>query len=493
MLPQSPFIRWKRTDGNSPHVVVRRALRSACKRRHFQVNAVVNWPRCSFLVLLGFAVANSIIPWTNQAVCQDVEATSNSDAQVDLILRFQWMCDTPQSMVGEIASGSGRLIPLHNLSMDAGTTGGYWNEQDGRVLKIHPRGVTDRLGIDVHYVGSKSDTLHLRLKFETAPDALIPKGAKVPGSGSDQAVELSLAIASLIEGSEDRTIAGGIRMWVGRANGDQLRVRVGSGESLIFSAGEKVPLSISPNNIPLATNRPLELRVALMSDAESTQLWQKTLPVSEETVAQMGQGLASPLDGGVLQLPVTEGVYTLVTKLVPAASGRFVDRIAKPEFLNAPDIIAQRAVQFVVLETLPPAADPTPMAEIAKLNLHSRSWLELGIGNSNQNVTVPPGGQIIRKLPIVALGQPHVLVIRYPNNQSLKLGISIRQDDNAGNTVPLGIDSTICDEPNSTGREPTGEAYTRASHRILAEGAGTLCGHFELGLAFRGNPSVRDN
>ncbi len=465
MLPQSPFIRWKRNDGKLPDVVVRRALKSEVEPRQHQANRLNSWSQFSLLLFLLISATVWGIVCTQQLLAQEAAVSTKTETQIDLVLRFQWMCDTPQAMDGEIRSGSGQLTPLNNLSMDACTTGAYWNEQDGKVLKIHPRGVADRLGIDVHYVGSKSDKLDLRLKFENAQDVRVPNSTKVPGSGGEQVVELSLDIASLIDSNEDRIIAGGIRMWVGRTNGDNLRVRLGNGDSLVFSAGEKVPFFISPNNIPLAVNRPLEMRVALMSDTESAQLWQRAFPVSEEMVAQMGQGLAIQLDAGTLTIPETEGVYTLVAKLVPAASGRLVDRIARPEFLNAPDIIAQRAVQFVALEALPPAVDPTPMSEIAKLNLHSRSWLDLGIGTANQQVTLPPGGQIIRKLPIVALGQPHVLVIRYPNKQSLKLGISIRQEDNAGNAVPLGIDSAICDEFNQSSVEQPPNADRE--HRIV--------------------------
>lgn len=392
--------------------------------------------------------------------------------ELDVVLRLQWMSDSPYIIDGEVSVAEGTLQPLANLSMHAGTTGAFWTDDEGQRLHIRPRGATDRLGLDVRFRGKRNARINIRQNFR------FPNQTPVPGGGTQQAIETSIAIEELLHGVVDRVVAGGIRMWVGRPEGDSLRVQLGTTSALVFNAGEKVPCIITPNAIQNASKRPVELRVALHRDSDNSQLWQKSLPLNQTQTVAIEAGSLASVDAGLVIMPEQEGTYTLTARLVPSAGARLVDRITRPDLLLAQEVLTQRSLQFVVLEPLPPAVDPTPFTEIAKLDLNTQGWIPaavnlpsgnplsgsnplnvpnpLNLGNtlgstlgkitgsgSTAAVILAPGDQLARRIPILSSGVPHLLVVRYRKQPGTKLGMSIRQADAVGSVAPLGIDTGV--------------------------------------------------
>lgn len=451
-------------------------------------------------------------------------------------LRLQFILDAPLWIEGTLQAERGRFLDPENLSMDAGTTGGfrladientesYGSDEgsgsseslgslkqgtqspnsgsagsliSGNSLIIQPGQAVDRLGVDLTYHGFHDDILRLRLNLHSGsrrPRRLSKRPLTPPEKSSDMVVDLSILVGDLIRGVVDQELAPGVRLWVGRPGGDAMRVRLADQRSMVFAAGQTVSAAVDllavpnlmakdfssldvvqwdPEGNPLVPQprlRPLDLRMELVNDSTGKIAWQQTITVDSSLHAKMYVGQRAEAFSGELTLPQTEGVYTLKTKLLPAGTWRFVERLARPELLTRPElithperlwsdeIIAERSTQMVVLEPQPLPVDPTPMREIIRWTPNQRNWL--GLDPNSINTTHPidliqhagatvarlaPNSQISQRIKTVASGRPHVLVVRYARDQPVKMSVSVRQQDAAGQWATLGVDTALVDD-----------------------------------------------
>jgi hypothetical protein len=163
-------------------------------------------------------------------------------------------------------------------------------------------------------------------------------------------------------------------------------------------------------------------------------------------------------------VPEAEGVYNLTLSAVSnGLRGKLIPKKA----------LAERRVQFVVLEPKPPA-DPgqgalTRVVEIDPV--HPRWWERLGsiplipglrkgpLGNGQSApwqhpalgpmVQLGPGGTAPNisweayPLPIGRPGVAHVLEIDYPSDVPQAMGVSLIEPNAAGAVMPIGLDSGI--------------------------------------------------
>lgn len=379
---------------------------------------------------------------------------------LDLTLRFQWTCQAPTEIDGEIIASQGQLETPQNLSMDAGTTGGFWLRDDRRSLRIRPRGAPQRLGLQTRYQGDRDGPIVLRLTLRGVAEAAPPAGEV------GKSVEITLKPEELCTGDWEQRIAPGVQLHISRAPSDSLRLRLGTSDAMVFSASEKVPLRMTASAIGSSQARALELRLELRRDGDSSKAphWERTIPLEPEAVETLTSSpSAVELDAGMLEMPESEGVYTLIARLVPSGASSIVNRLSHPDLFVSSDSVAQRSVQFVVLAPAPPPADPTPMSEVARLRPLDRNWIGVGSINAISGkplgretydgrdvAALAPGDWLAQPIPISEPGKPHVVVVRYPADRPLKIGVSVRQPDAAGGTSPLGVDSGVVDEPGTT-------------------------------------------
>lgn len=383
-----------------------------------------------------------------------------ADGALDVTLRFQWTCQASTEIDGEIIASQGQFDDPQNLSMDAGTTGGFWLRDDRRSLRIRPRGAPQRLGLQMRYRGDREGPILLRLMLRGEAEAASPAGE------AGKAVEISLNPEELCKGDWEQRIAPGVELHISRAPSDALRLRLGASDATVFSTSESVPLRVTASAIGSSQARNLELRMELRRDGDSSKSpqWERKIALEPDAVAALTSSPAAvEIDAGALEMPASEGVYTLVARLAPSGGSSLVDRLSHPELFVAAEPIAQRSVQFVVLAPTPPPTDPKPMSEVARLRPLDRNWIGVGSVNAisgkplgretydgREVAALAPGDWLAQPIPISEPGKPHVVVVRYPADRPLKIGVSIRQPDAAGASSPLGVDTGVVDEPGTT-------------------------------------------
>jgi hypothetical protein len=425
---------------------------------------------------------------------------------IEFRVRIQVLCEQAYQFDGDFVAQRGDLNDPRNLSMDASTTAAFRiaSSAESRLqeavapsdaareantsgqisggqisggqisgsqfMAIRLPTPVDRWGVDVTYTGSRDGQVQLNLSTSSPSQSGSVNAANPTGNTRHT---LTIPVEDLIGGVVDHRFDGGIRVSIGRPGGDAMRVAVGHGGPMIFSAGESVPLSVDLLAVPDigSFGRPLELKLELRDDSTGQTVWQGGEAIDTDAAAALATGVRRRVYAGTLAIPTSEGVYTLRSRLVPSGQWRLIERIARTDLLTLPDrivrpdlrlpddTITRRSTQFVVLGADAPKPDPTPLREISRWTPNQRNWIGIDANSviasqpiqiaqhASETVAVmPPDSYLSQPIRIAKLGQPHILVVRYARDQPVKMSVSIRQTDEAGAWTPLGMDTAIVDD-----------------------------------------------
>ncbi len=386
--------------------------------------------------------------------------------EIELRVRVHWQTALPERPALAVEIDSGRLDRLRNLSLDAGSTGGLDLSPDRKRISIHSRTASLRGGVEFVAHGTPEAILTLR-------QTPVGGDAANPPAGS------TVILADLIDQPQELELAGGrIKLVIARAPGDRLHVQLDR-ENLIFRPSESVPLTIVPNATGLAPNQKLRLLMTLTKARSNKPILQR-----EWQVATDADGKVAPVDAGPLTIPDAEAAYDINVRLT---SERRYLALEVPWAQDSGSI--ERSVQFVVVSDAPPVEDLRPFIEVARIEPTKRQWWNpvwmpdrLIPGKlvpdaipsivparqqplSSEPLThiawqdhvvseLQPGGWQSYPLQIKDPGKPHVLVVRYPNDRAMRLGVSVLEPNASGKVIPLGVDSGVAVLPKAIASQP---------------------------------------
>ena len=276
----------------------------------------------------------------------------------------------------------------------------------------------------------------------------------------------------LDEAKQFQTLDGSLTITVDRVPGDDLQVQWDRPD-LLFRPGETTKIRIAPRATGVDSVQSLRLEMKL-TPARS----QRVLASESWELSSSDTGQIAPIDFDSFVLPDEEGVYDVQFRLRDD-SGYL--NIETP--WSASNSLARRVVQMLVIADQAPDQDTKPFTEIAQVDPKKRDWwnpkwLPKGLSaeqlipngivpdsipsllpdrkqpiasrtprvvdwNRTQVSELGPRDWIAYPLTIKSPGRPHRLVVRYPNDRVMRLGISILEPNAADKVVPLGIDSGV--------------------------------------------------
>ncbi len=359
-------------------------------------------------------------------------------AEVALKLRISWGGGAEHLWRGSVQFADGSLSDLCALGIEADEPSAIWL-QDGNQVIIHepsPRGYD---GIDVLVRGDAAATVMIELSSDANPE---PRRVAIP-------------LGELIDGVHNTPLDdSGNRLSLMRAPGDRLHVDFDRAH-LVFAPGESFAFRVEPHQLGTSTTA-ARLQASIASAHGGQRVWAEEYTTGPD-------GTATTIS---LPVPRHEGVYDL--RLVLAPPSRFKQKLRlgqKP--------LAERKVQFVVLDTQPTArSGEAPTAKVLEINPVNPRWWErlaslppipgfrqgpLGNGDAatwnhpslGPMIQLGPGGAApdisweAYPLPISHPGEVHVLEIEYPTDVPQAMGISLIEPNAAGAVVPIGLDSGV--------------------------------------------------
>ncbi len=386
-------------------------------------------------------------------------APSASAAESSLRLRIAWGGGAERLWHGSVRISDGSLAEPLALGVEADEPGSIWIA-DGRVLvQQHSPRAFD--GLDLLVSGDADARLSI---------ALAPVGGEEPAAPVE--IRLSDLVTESFSSPLDQQ---GNRLQVSRSPGDRLRVKLTRG-SLVFSPGETLNVEAQPHWLGLPAGTNLRLN-AQLSGPPGTRPWSQDFDVVAEE-----PGTPGTAGSMAIVLPDVEGVYELsLAAMNPGAVQRLPWK--KP--------IAERKVQFVVLDPKAPTAEAATFTKITEIDpVNPHWWDRLGtiplipgqrkgpLGNGEAARWEHPtlgafiqlgsgkrNGQVAWEaypLPLNQPGQPHIVEVEYPGNVPQTLGLSILEPNAAGAVTPISLDSGVV----VTDEEADGEARL-LKHRII--------------------------
>lgn len=387
----------------------------------------------------------------------DALTTTLHSQEIELRLRAQWQTTLPERARLNIQIDSGQLGQLRNLSLDAGSTGGLDLSPDRKQISIQWRTPTQRGGLEFIARGTPESVLAIQ-------DAT---------AGADAVAKLTLA--DLQNQPQTIPIAGGrVQLTLARAPGDRLQIRFDR-EEMIFRPGESVPVTI----VPVATGLPPNQKLLLSMTLGRARGVGKPILEREWQVSTDANGKIEPIDAGPLTIPNAEAAYDLQLRLT---SERRYLTLEVP-WVGDTNSIESR-VQFVVISDTAPVEDLRPFIEVARIEPTRRQWWNPvwmpdrllpgklvpdaipSIGTTRhqplssdplthlawqqtQVSELKPRAWQTYPLQIKDPGKPHVLVVRYPNDRPMRLGVSVLEPNANGKVMPLGIDTGVAVTPQA--------------------------------------------
>ncbi len=297
-------------------------------------------------------------------------------------------------------------------------------------------------------------------------------------SGGDWQQELALQDLGSDPPRQFTLDAEGSGLAISRVPGDGLKVRFDR-DHLVFSPNESFQMWVEPRGPRLAASGQGILKIECRRAGASDVLWTEQIECPADPTGRLGE-FAAPL----LTIPSTEGVYDLRLELVePIGFG----------LLKQQRTLAQRGIQLAVVASATPqptdaaatweeqfALDParperwTMRRQFSQIKFPARYPAPLGDGGrvvslGDRNVLgLAPKGWQVYALPIDSPGQPHLVEIDYLASRSIALGISILEEDAAGQIPMTGVDAGVF-IPRSVAqasRNDAGEGTAR-THRFV--------------------------
>ncbi|MEZ6089193.1 MAG: hypothetical protein R3C05_14420 [Pirellulaceae bacterium] len=393
---------------------------------------------------------------------------------MNLRLRAQWSSPTPEPVGLLVTIDNGRFENLANLSLDPGSTGAFDLSDDRKQIVVQPRTASLRGGVEFSVEGSENSQVRISmLASEKASSPVSPFAKFTLEEIAKESIRIDLA-------------GGRIPFSIDRSPGDQLRVSFDR-ETLIFEPGEKVPVSIQPNATGLPAEQRLRLSMTLTQARETKVLFEKQWQVESDA-----DGKVARVDLDEMTLPDSEAAYDLIVRLEPERRYLTLD----VPWADAGSTV-QRRVQLVVVGKQAAESDTRPFIEFAKIEPTKRQWwnptwvadrllpgrlvsdsigsivptryqpissdpLTITQWQQSQIAELKPRGWQAYPLQIREPGKPHIMVVRYPNDRSMRLGISIMEPNANGQVIPLGIDSGVSVSP-----QPIASPPQLLEHRIV--------------------------
>ena len=267
-------------------------------------------------------------------------------------------------------------------------------------------------------------------------------------------------------------------MAIARSPGDSLSLTLDR-DSLVFAPSENFAVQIEPRGPRMSPSAQGQLKIECRRSGTNEVVWTQQIACEADA-----SGVVGKLESPRLTAPEAEGVYDLQLALVESA-GYGLLRHDRP--------LAQRGMQLVVVAAAPPASregqapweeqfslDPTRperwtmRRQFNQIKFPARYPAPLGdgvrvvsLGNRNVLGLAPKGWQVYA-LPIDQPGQPHLVEIEYVALRSIALGISILEEDAAGQIPTTGFDAGVF-IPRSVAQTPSAgtNAPELLTHRFV--------------------------
>ncbi len=398
--------------------------------------------------------------------------------EVNLRVRAAWGGGAERLWQGTIAIDEGQLADPEPLGIEADEPGSMWLEPlpganpasagESKPAKPPdtPAGASaPKTRLVIH---QRSPRTYDAVDFTvTAPVTASLRVALAAAGDTREPRPVTVRLADLLRESvstelDDR----GNRLVVQRRPGDDLRVRVAR-RALIYRPDEVFQAELVAHLPSLEPGTKVRIKLQLRPARGGQELW-----ADERTVAA---GDPAPVAIEVPLAKCAEGAYEL------AITASHASKIAWPPLrpaLGLRPVLAERIVQFLVLDTKAPAPvkGQGQLETVAEIDPASPGWWErLGrlpalarfprlnkgpLGNGNLQVVSHPLGSLAQlapskpndpsweayTLPVARPGEPHLLEVEYPSDVPQTLGISIVEPNEAGAVVPIGLDSGV-DQP----------------------------------------------
>ncbi len=361
-----------------------------------------------------------------------------ADAQdKDVRLRFAWGGGTAVRWQGRIGVDDGALDEYTALGIDQDAQHSFrWGDKTVKVSAPRPRTYE---GIDVVLRAPLNANILVELTH----------------TGLAEPKTISIPLSKLIAGSHAEPLDElGNRLLVRRTPGDMLRVNI-QRDHLVFSPQEPWSIRIDPHLLGTSFRGEATLQARLLKGRADQTIW--------STQRQLSTSQTGAIDEETeLQVPVPEqeGVYDLELQIMRSRSRTI---------LSAAEVVADRRVQFVVLDDKPRIQDvednwtkildfDPALPNWKRLTMSVPAWNGLNPGKPRSfgsgDVTtwerdaklwtrIPPAGWQGYALPIDRPGEPHTLEIEYPGGLPQTLGISVIEPNSAGKVIPFGLDTAV--------------------------------------------------
>lgn len=400
--------------------------------------------------LLLFAAAS--VPPTSAAAAPDAAS------QPTMRLRISWSLNHPSHLKATLRTQHARLHSPHNLCLSPGTTGAFQLDSNGHQLQFSPRGQAAFGGFDISVEAAADDTIEFLLEPSVDPTNLGPGSEQ----GARQAVTQTVRLAELRSETASIEIPGQGTVLLRRAPGDSIQAEFHR-DALVFWTSEQVPcqLRILPTTA-VEAGETLETRMTVRAARGGRVVHQQrwSSPVDS-------QGQIAPIDAGPLSIPAQEGAYDIELICVRPRGSALGLLKSDLSALRGETTVAASTVQVVAIAEQHQAVPHEAFRQIGKIQPLRRVWtmprllpsVTGGLVANEEPVAsgalgeelhagepiavLGPAAWYASPLPIAQLGRPHILVIRYPKNQRMQLGVSVVQPDAGGNIPPLGTDTGV--------------------------------------------------
>ena len=363
-------------------------------------------------------------------------ASTAATAQVEapISLRVQWGGGQAKAWVGEFRIQGGRISDVKRLGVEPDAASAVrWTAGRVSIDHAYPRPFC---GFDVECIAAADAVL----TFDVAPR----------GEQRKSPVELPLSQFSPSESAARVDLNDeGAFVVIQRTPGDYLHVEPLT-PSLVLSPNTGVRLRVEPRDFHAAgkkSNR-WRIRQRLERSADGEKLWQDVRELTDEPLA--------------FNAPVQEGVYNLRLDLLTKGLG-----------LPAKSI-AQRTVQFVVMDALPDDdAGEMFWKQIHEIDPRGKSWRQ-ALPDAAARFSGEPAGEgaaepwplvsenrnkqaFVRLLPdavsnsawrafpleIQDVDRAHLLEIEYPANREQHLYVGVFDNAGGASWTSLGVDRAI--------------------------------------------------
>ena len=385
-------------------------------------------------------------------ICGIFVGTTVTAADLDLRLRIVWGEGAPQAWRATVRISEGELSEVERLSYEADAAGSMTVQPT--VVRLWQRSESTFDGVDLRVQAPRNAVLFVELHATAAGAERQLVSTPLAAVAADRAFRM----VEVLDGAQNR-------VEIRRQPGDELRVDFDR-DSLVFSPLETWELTVRPQHLAEPAGTRLRADLHLHGVGEGGQIVQQ-----QEELEVQASGHTQPWGPVQVKMPARDGVYELTVTL------------SIWKFLRYSPLV-QRKLQLVVVDGKPRVGAPrapsellaTEWKDVDTVKLHDPTWWKQWsplplpkVPGALPKVPLVPGvpgvkpgplgkehlserehegvrytelqDWVAAPLPIVRIGQPHLLEIEYPNDIPQTVGVSIVELNAAGEVRPLGLDA----------------------------------------------------